>query len=151
MQSASPGRVCLGFSARMASRPRAVELMPNGLNSRTWPQRCKCSPMPPRSYTLTAYCNLRPYRAASRPIGPAPRMAMRGVSDFAKATSCSGRLPVQQLSLAQRDQVAAVAVILAALKLLRSLVSPGTELVQVNGHEYRHIRAIVAKGRQQRR
>src|SRR5258708_31817467 len=80
MQSASAGNSCCGFCWLMAARPNGVQFMPNGLKRRMWPQRRRNSPGRPRSYTVVAKPSFCEYRPASRPIGPAPRIAIRRAS-----------------------------------------------------------------------
>src|SRR6516165_6174553 len=54
--------------------------MANGLNSLTCPQRQTCSPIRPCSKIVNGSFNCRAYSPASKPMGPAPRTAMRGVA-----------------------------------------------------------------------
>src|SRR5437868_6862894 len=59
-------------------------------------------------------------------------------------------LPMEDLSLAQRHQVAAVAPVLARDLLLRDREAPRPQLAEVDAEEDRAIDAVVAEGRQQR-
>ena len=74
-----------------AARTRGETFMSHGVNVRTWPQRRTCPPTAgAASKTVKSSPRAAAASAASRPIGPAPRMAMRVTSAPRLISSCPG-------------------------------------------------------------